>query len=159
MRLWEMMAALALGALATAPAAATEGSRRSAMSNTPEMALVADLPDDARFEAYGADGRPVTLDLGWSYREFSAFWMPFAAWKEAGFVFYAQTPGGAMHLAPATRRELAAIKALTGKDYEAEYRFPYWRHYWGWISVVILLGYVLWLRRREKARRAADGTM
>ena len=156
MRLGGIIAALALGALAIAPAEA----RRSAMSNTPEVALVADLPDDARFEAYGEDGRPVSLDLGWSYREFSAFWMPFAAWKEAGFVFYAQNAdGGAMHLAPATRRELAAIKALTGKDYEAEYRFPYWHYYWGWISVVILLGYALWLRCREKARRNADGMM
>ena len=157
MRLGGVITALALGVLAIAPVSAE--TRRSAMSNTPEVALVADLPDDARFEAYGADGRPVTLDLGWSYREFSAFWMPFAAWTEAGFVFYARNADGTLHLAPATRRELASIKALTGQDYEADYRFPYWRHYWGWISVVILFGYILWLRRREKARRAVDGTM
>ncbi|MBB5685793.1 hypothetical protein [Sphingobium boeckii] len=150
-----MILALALAM----PVTAWTETRRSAMSNTPEVVLVAELPDDPRFEAYGADGRSVALDLGWSYREFSAFWMPFAAWKEAGFVFYARTPEGDLHIAPATRRELASIKALTGRNYETEYRFPYWRHYWGWISVAVLLGYVLWLRRREKARRDADGMM
>ncbi len=78
-----------------------------------EIALVADLPNDSRFEAYGPNGDTVTLDLGWSYREFSALWMPFAAWKEAGFVFYARGADGQTNLAPATRRELAAIKLMT----------------------------------------------
>jgi len=147
--------AVAAGALLAAPASA----RRSAMSNTPEIALVADLPDDARFQAFGPDGSPVTLDLGWSYREFSAFWMPFAAWREEGFVFYSQSPNGTMNVALATRNELLAIKQLTGRDYEKDFRFPYWQHFWGWISVLALLGYVWWLRRREQRRRDALGLM
>ena len=147
--------AVAAGALLAAPASA----RRSAMSNTPEIALVADLPDDARFQAFGPDGSPVTLDLGWSYREFSAFWMPFAAWREQGFVFYSQSPDGTMNVALATRNELLAIKQLTSKDYEKDFHYPYWQHYWGWIPVLALLGYVWWLWRRERRRKDAEGIM
>jgi len=133
--------------------------RRSAMSNTPEVALVADLPDDSRFEAYGPDGRTVTIDLGWSYREFSALWMPFAAWKEEGLVFYSRGTDGQMNLAPATRRELAAIKALTGVDYEADYAFPYWQYYWGWIPLSLVIAFVVRRRRQEQKRKDAEGIM
>lgn len=147
--------ALMAGAVMIAPAQA----RRSAMSNTPEIALVADLPSDSRFEAYGPDGKMVALDLGWSYREFSAFWMPFAAWKEAGFVFYSRAPSGELYVAAATGDELAAIGALTGRHYERDYSFPYWKYLWGWIPVCAIAGYVFWLRRREQKRRDALGLM
>lgn len=142
-------------AVLTTPADA----RRSAMSNTPEIALIADLPDDSRFEAYGPDGRTVTLDLGWSYREFSAFWMPFAAWKELGLVFYSRGPDGVTNLAPVTDRELEAIRLLTARDYEREFRFPYWRYFWGWIPVLGIIALVLGLRRAEAKRREAAGFM
>ena len=147
--------AVTAGALLAAPASA----RRSAMSNTPEIALVADLPNDPRFEAFGPDGSPVMLDLGWSYREFSAFWMPFAAWKEQGFVFYSRGADGTMNVALATRDELLAIKQVTGQDYEANYRFGYWRFFWGWIPVLALIGYVALLWRRERRRKDAEGIM
>ena len=146
---------LAVGAILTATAPAE--ARRSAMSNTPEIALVADLPNDSRFEAYGADGRTVTLDLGWSYREFSAVWMPFAAWKDAGFVFYSRGTDGQTHLAPATGRELEAIKQLTGIDYEADYAFPYWHYFWGWIPLAFVIGLIVWRWRQEQKRKDAEG--
>lgn len=155
MRFGGMLLAVAAVLTVVAPAEA----RRSAMSNTPEIALVADLPNDSRFEAYGPNGDTVTLDLGWSYREFSALWMPFAAWKEAGFVFYSRGADGQTNLAPATRRELAAIKQLTGIDYEADYAFPYWRYYWGWIPLALVIGLIGWRWRQEQKRKDAEGIM
>lgn len=155
MRFGGMLLAIATALMVAGPAEA----RRSAMSNTPEIALIADLPDDSRFEAYGANGETVALDLGWSYREFSALWMPFAAWKEEGFVFYAHGPDGQTHLAPATGRELAAIKQLTGVDYEADYAFPYWQYYWGWGPLALVIGLVVWRRRQEQKRKDAEGIM
>jgi hypothetical protein len=150
-----MMLAAAMALAVAAPAEA----RRSAMSNTPEIALVADLPDDSRFEAYGSDGKTVTLDLGWSYREFSALWMPFAAWKEHGLVFYSRGADGQTNLAPATRRELSAIKALTGVDYETDYAFPYWQYLWGWIPLTLVIALVFWRRHVEQKRKDAQGIM
>ena len=129
------------------------------MSNTPEIALIADLPNDSRFEALGADGEMVALDLGWSYREFSALWVPIAAWKEEGFVFYSRGADGRTHLAPATGRELAAIRQFTGIDYETDYAFPYWRYYWGWGPLALVIGLVVWRRRQEQKRKDAEGIM
>lgn len=131
--------------------------RRSALSDEPEVELVADLPDNAKVEAYGADGATLKLDLGYSYRELSAFWMPFWAYEDQGIVFFSRGADGRPVLAEATARELASIRERMGRDYVSEYRFNRIKHMWGWLAVLALIGLFVLQHRRERRRRDADG--
>lgn len=153
-----------LGAVALAFAgalglAAPAEARRWVMENRPEVALVADLPDDAGFEGYSMDRGSVQLDLGWSYREVSALWMPFWAYEDQGMVLFSQNPDGSYMLAPVTAAELDRVKQVTGRDHGREYAFPRAAHLWGWLPMMGILGFILWLRRREAKQREALGVI
>lgn len=120
---------------------------------------VADLPDDDRFVAYGADGAPAALDLGQGVLELRILWMPFFAWADGGWVFYGRTATGQFSLAPATELELLRLTRLLGRDPREGYSFnPLWRM-WGWLSLIPLLLAWRWWRRRDDARRIAEGVM
>lgn len=153
-RLFSVLCVLsALGVAAPAEA------RRWVVEDAPHVALVADLPDDAGFEGYSMDRGTVPLDLGWSYREVSGLWMPFWAYKDQGLVLFSRAPDGSYMLAPVTPDELDKVKQVTGRDYAREYSFPLTQHLWGWLPMLALAGFILWLRRREAKQREALGVM
>ncbi|RHW18892.1 hypothetical protein D1610_01745 [Sphingomonas gilva] len=124
-----------------------------------KAALVEDLPDDARFEAYGADGEPAPLDVGYAYREFRLLWMPFAAWDAGGFVFFSRTGTGQYSIAPATEIEFIRVARIIGHDPREGYSFNPLFHMWGWLSLIPLAFAWRRYRRWDDSRREAMGTM
>lgn len=153
---------LGIGALVLAGVlgmSAPAEARRWVMENRPHVALVADLPDDAGFEGYSVDRGSVKLDLGWSYREVSALWMPFWAYEDQGLVLFSQNPDGSYMLAPVTPEELDKVRQVTGHDPVQAYSFALASHLWGWLPMLALAGFIVWLRRREARQREALGVI
>lgn len=144
----------AVMALAVATAAYAVPVRRSALTNSPGIVRVADLPADPMFEGYDPRGREVALDLGYSYREMSLLWMLIWAHAEGGLVLYAGS-GDTLAIAPAGDAELARIEALTGTDHAEAYRFPIEAHVWGWLPILGVVGTILLLQWRAGQRREA----
>ena len=124
-----------------------------------KAALVEDLPDDSRFEAYGADGKPAPLDVGYAIREFRLLWMPFFAWDAGGFVFFSRTSTGQYSIAPATEWEFRSIKRIIGRDPRTGYSFSPLPHMWGWLSLIPLWFALHAYRRWDDRRREALGTI
>ncbi|MBA3895649.1 MAG: hypothetical protein H0X36_00605 [Sphingomonadaceae bacterium] len=151
-----MIELLAAAMLSPAVPARTVPVRRSALTNAPGIELVADLPPDSAFAGYGPDGRPLDLDLGYSYRELSVLWMPIWAEGDGGLVLYSGS-GATLAIAPAGETELARIKAVTGIDYAATYRFPLARHLWGWLPILGVIGSILLVQWRGAKRCEALG--
>lgn len=172
-------AAAAVLAVASAPAPAATGSAAVAVfqagvefgAASPAYAhylpiaiiqkadLVEDLPDDARFEAYGADGKPAPLDVGYACHEFRLLWMPFFAWDAGGFVFFSRTAGGQYSIAAATEWEFRSIARIIGRDPREGYSFSPMPHMWGWLSLIPLWFALRAYRRWDDRRREALGTM
>lgn len=121
--------------------------------------LVEEMPDDGRFEAYGADGKLAQLDFGYGYREFRLLWMPFLAWPDGGWVFFSRTSTGQYSLAPAMEIEMMRVERMLGRDPRKAYSFnPLW-HMWGWLSLIPLIFAWRRYRRWDDARREAAGMM
>lgn len=124
-----------------------------------KAALVEDLPDDSRFEAYGADGTPAPLNVGYAYREIRLLWMPFFAWDAGGFVFFSRTESSQYSIAPATEIEFIRVARAIGHDPRAGYSFNPLRHMWGWLALIPL--FFAWRRYRhwDDERRVAQGML
>lgn len=124
-----------------------------------KAALVEDLPNDSRFEAYGADDRPAPLDVGYAYQEIRLLWMPFFAWDAGGFVFFSRTESGQYSIAPATEIEFMRVTRVIGHDPRADYSFNPLMHMWGWLALIPL--FFAWRRycRWDDQRREALGMM
>ena len=132
--------------------------RAMVLTNAPHIALVATMPRTPEFSGYDDKGEPIQLDLGYSYREMSALWMPFAAFKDQGFVMYAGT-GDNISIAPVNDVDRAAIVKVAGSDLTKSYSFPYYAHIWGWLSVLAAV-FVTWLMvKRAEWKRDAAGIM
>ena len=132
--------------------------RAFALTNAPHIALVATLPRTPEFSGYDDKGEPIQLDLGYSYREVSALWMPFAAFKDEGFVLYSGS-GDAISIAPITDVDRAAIVKVAGKDLTKSYSFPIYAHVWGWLSLLTLV-FITWLMvKRAEWKRDKAGIM
>lgn len=132
--------------------------RAFALTNAPHIALVAALPRTPEFSGYDDKGEPIQLDLGYSYREISALWMPFAAFEDQGFVMYSGS-GDAISIAPVTDVDRAAITKLAGSDLTQRYTFPIYAHVWGWLSI-LGLAFMTWLTiKRAEWKRDKEGVM
>ena len=129
--------------------------RSFALTNAPHITLVATMPQTPEFSGYDDKGEPIQLDLGYSYREISALWMPFVAFEDQGFVLFSGS-GANISIAPLTDIDRAAMTKVVGSDLTKTYSFPYYAHMWGWLSV-LALAFVTWLmvkraeRKRDKA--------
>ena len=129
--------------------------RAFALTNAPHIALVATLPRTPEFSGYDDNGEPIQLDLGYSYREISALWMPFVGFEDQGFILYSGR-GDNVSIAPLTDIDRAAMIKMAGRDPTKSYSFPIYAHIWGWLSILGLLC-VTWLiikraeRKRDKA--------
>lgn len=132
--------------------------RAFALTNAPHIALVATLPRTPEFSGYDDKGEPIQLDLGYSYREISALWMPFMGFKDQGFVMYSRS-GDAISIAPVTDVDRAAIMKLAGRDLTQSYTFPIYAHVWGWLSI-LGLAFTTWLTvKRAEWKRDKAGIM
>jgi hypothetical protein len=128
------------------------------LTNAPHIALVATLPRTPEFGGYDSKGEPIQLDLGYSYREISALWMPFTAFKDQGFVLYAGT-GDAISVAPVTDVDRDAMVKSVGRDLITTYSFPYYAHVWGWLSVLALVLATWLMIKRAERKRDREGIM
>jgi hypothetical protein len=81
-------AALALYAAAQLYVPDGREPRAFVLTNAPHIALIATMPRTPEFSGYDDKGEPIQLDLGYSYREISALWMPFLVFKDEGFVMF-----------------------------------------------------------------------
>lgn len=124
-----------------------------------KAALVEDLPDDARFEAYGADDQPAPLDVGYAFQEIRLLWMPFFAWDAGGFVFFSRTAAGQYSIAPATEIEFMRVERVIGHDPRAGYSFNPLFHMWGWLALIPLFFAWRRYRRWDDSRRETLGIM
>jgi hypothetical protein len=132
--------------------------RRMVLMNSPHITLVATLPRTPEFSGYDDKGEPIQLDLGYSYREVSALWMPFAAFEDQGLVLFSGT-GDNISIAPVTDVDRAAIIKATGSDLTKAYSLPIYAHFWGWLSVMSLV-FVTWLMvKRAEWKRDKAGIM
>ena len=132
--------------------------RRMVLTNTPHITLIATMPRTPEFAGYDDKGETIQLDLGYSYREMSALWMPFAAFEDQGFVMYSRS-GDNISIAPVSDVDRAAIIKVAGSDLTKSYSFPYYAHVWGWLSVLALV-FVTWLMvKRAEWKRDKAGIM
>lgn len=102
----------------------------------------------------GAEARPQPK-VGYSYRELSIMRVPIWAYQDQGLVAYSDERDGYYYL-PLDEEQAAAIDRITGSRY-ADYRFPVWKHLWGWL---FLIGMVVWtflhLRAGAKLHEEAE---
>lgn len=132
--------------------------RTMMLTSAPHIALVATLPRTPEFSGYDSKGEPIQLDLGYSYREVSALWMPFWASTDQGIVLYGGN-GGPVSITPVTDIDRAAMVKASGVDLVEGYRFPFYEHLWGWLSLVGL-ALATWLMvRRTQWKRDKAGIM
>lgn len=97
------------------------------------------------------------LGFGYSIREFDLLGMPFVPYREYGRVIYYESP-----------REFAAVSATD--DYLKQinvpaaasdnlWAFPFWRHMWGWLFALGLVGIGLFELGAARRRREALGLL
>lgn len=142
------------------------------MTDLPRVEKVADLPDSAipydiryrleRVAIQFPNNRPdLPLEasrpaLGWSFRNFEALKLPFAAYGDQnGFVMYAESRKW-LQVIPLDAEALAAINAAAGRDLTAGYKFQAWKYAWGWVFVVLLLLWLFFQFRHEHLARKAE---
>ena len=171
------MSRIVLGLLAVAMAFILILSERPfGLTSSPRLDEIAVLPDDPRLaelrrqiqwgdslypyvspkaQAEAAQA-PTRLKFGWTYREWSMLGMPFAAYAESGFAAYLEMRGG-IKLALIDEDLRGLIEQVTGRDLEADYDFPWYRHIWGWLIVAVLAVWqVLSLREIKRAKKAKE---
>jgi hypothetical protein len=94
-----------------------------------------------------------TLRYGYSVNELDILGMPFIPRKEYGVLLYYETPGEFVGV-PAVAYNLRQA-GIPGTPPSGAWDFPLWRHMWGWLFVVALLGIGFFelgaLRRRRDA--------
>ena len=132
--------------------------RTFALTNAPHIALVATLPRTPEFSGYDDKGEPIQLDLGYSYREISALWMPFIGSEDQGFVLYSGR-GDTISIAPVTDFDRATIAKMAGRDLTKSYSFPIYAHIWGWLSIVGLMCVTWLITKRAERKRDKAGIM
>ena len=160
-----------LAALAIGMAVAFYLSPRGYMlTNMPRVALVEELPaqTDAaklrRFLDYSAILLPraernaqtvrVRPALGFSYRELSILRVPLLAYPDQGYVLYVEGPKQ-VQMVPLDADYLKLLEAEAGQPLASGYRFPWWKHVWGWS---FFIGFMAWwvLQVRVDRRHALE---
>jgi len=106
---------------------------------------IADLPQT---DAFKVDNKH--LDVGYAYKAWSFYWMPFWASTADGYVLYSETSTGysVIQLTPANH---GVLKSILGRDPTAGHSFSLLSHIWGWAVLACLLG-ILLLYGAAKAR-------
>ena len=132
--------------------------RRMVLTNAPHIALVATLPRTPEFSGYDDKGEPVQLDLGYSYREMSGLWMPFAAFEDQGHILFSRS-GEKISISPITDVDRAAIINVAGSDLTKSYSFPLYAHIWGWLSVFAAVLATWLIAKRAEWQRDKEGIM
>jgi hypothetical protein len=164
---------IALGLLAAAFAVTFFLSEREwGLTNMPRVAEVDTLPETPRLAAVrrytqiGSGLLPYLprerarraasvaeegqrLKVGFSYREISILRMPIWASEDNGLVTYLELPSW-YQIALINEDQVRLLERITGRSYSG-YSFPRWRHMWGWLFLLGLIGWYL-LHRRALAR-------
>ncbi len=146
------MLALALYVAAQLYVPEVDVPRRSLAGTASQVALVATLPRTPEFAGYDDSGEPVQFDLGYSYRELSLLWMPFAAYADQRFVLFSAT-GARTSMTPLTDIDRAAIVKIGGTDLTKTYQFPLYAHIWGWLVVLATVVAISLIARRTTRPR------
>jgi hypothetical protein len=99
--------------------------------------------------------RELPLKVGYAYRELSILRLPLWAQEEGGIVTYFEMPEG-YHIALLNPDQLGLLERISGRSY-SDYNFPLWRHMWGWLFGLGLIGWYLLHRRAEAKWREETG--
>lgn len=110
--------------------------------------------EGSRRAAADAQPRP-PLKIGFAYREISILRLPFWAHEEGGIVTFFEMPNG-YQVALINADQLRLLERISGRGYSG-FSFPLWRHLWGWLFVLGLLGWYLLHRRAEARWREETG--
>ena len=98
------------------------------------------------------------IRLGYSVREIDFFSLPLFGYPEAGYVLYFDNWGGDqtyLYAAPLGPEGLELLRKETGDaNVGSGWFFPFWRHMWGWIPLLLGAGWG-WLQIRRIQRRRA----
>lgn len=89
------------------------------------------------------------LKVGFSYREISILRVPVWASEDNGLVTYLELPSW-YQIALINEDQIRLLERISGRSY-AGYSFPRWKHMWGWLFLLGLLGWYL-LHRRALAK-------
>ncbi len=94
------------------------------------------------------DRRP---QLGYSYREVTAFGLPLIAYPEFGYVAFRDHPT-IFAAVPLNADGLALLNRKAGKPLEAGFIFPFWRTCWG-LLFIAWAGGIFWFHVIAERRR------
>lgn len=99
--------------------------------------------------------------LGYSVRELDFFGLPLLGYKDAGYALYFDDWNSSatyQYMGPMGEEGLELLRKEVGNpDLGKGWFFPFWRHMWGWIPLLLGAGWG-WLQfRRRQRRRAAFG--
>jgi hypothetical protein len=114
-----------------------------------EVEPIAALPKTERYRF--AEGH---VDLGFAYKDYSFFYMPFWASPGAGAVIYRQD-GDTISYMKVTPIIAAELKADLNRDALTTYHFSPLKHMWGWL---VLIGCIGMIYVRNKLMRSQNKT-
>ncbi|HEX8366868.1 MAG TPA: hypothetical protein VF603_16430 [Allosphingosinicella sp.] len=89
------------------------------------------------------------LRVGFSYREISILRLPIWAAEDNGLVTYIELPSW-YQIALINDDQVRLLERISGRSYSG-YSFPRWKHMWGWLFLLGLIGWYL-LHRRAVAK-------
>jgi|GEM_PF-5732740 len=164
---------VALGILAVAFLAVFLISNREwGLTSAPRVEHVDTLPDDPalaavrRYTEFGSGILPYTsrersrragaareerppIKVGFAIREVSVLRLPIWASDEFGLVTYFERPDG-YQIALMNEDQIGLLERISGRSYAGR-SFALWKHLWGWLFVLGLIGWYL-LHRRALAK-------
>ena len=170
---------IALGILVAAFLAVFLTSDREwALTSAPRVQHVDTLPDDPalapvrRYTEFGSGILPYTsrersrhasaarqlrppIKVGFAIREVSILRLPLWAFDENGLVTYFEARNG-YQIALMNEEQIRLLERITGRTYSDE-RFALWRHIWGWLFALGLIGWYLLYRRADAKWREETG--
>jgi hypothetical protein len=130
------------------------------LPDTPELAAVRHytqigsgllpyLPRERARHAASLAQEGQRLKVGFSYREVSILRVPIWASEDNGLVTYFELPSW-YQIALINADQVRLLERISGRSYSG-YSFPRWKHMWGWLFLLGLIGWYL-LHRRALAR-------
>ncbi|MEA3015370.1 MAG: hypothetical protein QOI38_92 [Sphingomonadales bacterium] len=130
------------------------------LPDTPELAavrrytqigsgLLPYLPRERAGKAASVARAGQPLRVGFSYREVSILRLPIWASEDNGLVTYLELPAW-YQIALINPDQVRLLERISGRSY-SDYSFPVWKHMWGWLFLLGLIGWYL-LHRRALAK-------